>query len=104
MVERCILGDKKINAVEQIFQTQERADTFVKGIFVGDHWLTGGGAPNCDGLGLSLQILRSHKGSSERLRVLHIAQMQRLDLRPERIGAGIVRDDVVGQLQAHGSR
>ena len=59
MIKRLILRNKKIHAIEQILQTQERTDTFVKGIFVGDNWLTGGGAANCDGLGLSLQILRT---------------------------------------------
>ena len=57
MIERRILRDEKINTVEQILQTQERADAFIERIFVGDHWLENGFAANCDGLGTSLQIM-----------------------------------------------
>ena len=43
MIEWCVLRDKKINAIEQIFQPQQGADTFIQGIFVGNHALDGRG-------------------------------------------------------------
>ena len=38
------MSDKKIHAIEQIFQPQQGTDTFVEWIFVSNHALEGRGA------------------------------------------------------------
>jgi len=37
MLHRGIFGGEKIDSFEQVFESQQRADTFIEGVFITDH-------------------------------------------------------------------